>query len=153
MRRKDREQTREFALNIVDKCAYGVMSMVTPEGMPYGVPLSIVRIDEYLYYHCALEGQKTECLHNNDHVSVCCVGNVTPAKDKFTTYYESALLKGTATEVTDGKEKIEALRAICEKYSPENRAHFDEAIAQSLYRTGIWKIKIEEISGKAKIRE
>ena len=66
MRRKDREQSREFALDIADNCDYAVMSVVDPEGKPYCVPLSIVREGEKLYFHCALEGFKTDCLRNSN---------------------------------------------------------------------------------------
>ena len=70
--------------------------------------------------------------------------------DKFTTRYTSAILTGTAREVTDEAEKIRALRAICEKYTPENMSRFDAAIAKSLSRTGIWRIDVTDITGKCK---
>ena len=34
MRRKDREMSREFALAVMDKCEWTVVSFVTPEGEP-----------------------------------------------------------------------------------------------------------------------
>ena len=51
MRRKDREMSEEFALKIIDKSRYGIVSMIDSDNMPYGLPLSIVRDDKNLYFH------------------------------------------------------------------------------------------------------
>lgn len=150
MRRKDREMDGNFALNVADNCAYAVMSVIKPDGSPYCVPLSIAREGGNIYFHCAKEGLKLECLKRDNRVCVCCVGNVKPVPGKFTTEYESAVIDGHANEVDDDEEKISALRAICLKYTPDNMEKFDAAIAKSLERTGIWKIHIESITGKCK---
>jgi len=150
MRRKDREISRDEALGVVDRCAYGVMAMTSPEGDAYCVPLSIVREGENIYFHAAQEGTKTDCLRHNPKVCISCVDGVVPLSDRFTTLYESAIVRGTAEEVLSGGEKINALRIICEKYTPANMPNFDEAIERSLSRTAVWKIHIDEITGKAK---
>ncbi len=150
MRRKDRERDVEFALAVTDKCEYAVMSMVDIEGKPYCVPLSIVRDGEKLYFHCALEGHKLDCLINNNNVCVSCVGHTKNVPEEFTTEYESAIIRGKAFEVTDREEKIHALRLICLRYAESNMAGFDAAIEKSLSRTGIWKIEIDGITGKCK---
>ncbi|MBQ1996350.1 MAG: pyridoxamine 5'-phosphate oxidase family protein [Clostridia bacterium] len=150
MRRKDREQTKEFALKVADNCDYAVMSMVDPDGNPYCVPLSIVREGENLYFHCALEGYKLECLRNNNNVCISCVGRTKNVPEEFTTEFESAIIRGKAFEVIEKEEKIHALKLICLRYAKSNMANFDSAIEQSLTRTGIWKIEIEDITGKAK---
>lgn len=151
MRRKDREQSRDFALKVTDNSEYGVLSMVDSYGNPYCVPLSMVRDGEQLYFHCASDGQKSDCLRNNRNVCVSCVGRVKSVPEEFTTEFESAIIKGEAFEVTDKEEKIHALRLICLKYAESNMKDFDSAIKKSLDRTAIWKITISEITGKAKI--
>ena len=46
-----------FALEVLDKAPYVTVSMTRPDGTPYGLPLSLARIDENtFYFHCALEG-------------------------------------------------------------------------------------------------
>lgn len=150
MRRKDREMSAEFALSVVDKCEYAVLSMTDTDGSPYCVPLTIVREETAVYFHCAPEGKKIDCLRQNPQVCLACVGDTCRALDKFTTEFESAILRGTASEVTDSAEKIHALRLLCLRHTPTNMAEFDEAIEKSLSRTGIWKIEIAEITGKRK---
>ena len=148
MRRKDRERDRDFGLAVIDRCEYGTVAIQGEE--PYCLPLSLVRVEEDLYFHCALEGKKLDLMRANSAVWVSFVGENTAAKDDFTTYFTSAMVKGTATEVTDKAEMIMALRALCEKLTPSCMAEFDDAAARSLPVTGIWKIHMDEISAKEK---
>lgn len=150
MRRSDREMPAEFALGVADKCEYAVMSMVDPKGEPYCVPLSIARSGDKIYFHSAKDGFKLDCLRKNPSVCIACVGDTKRAADKFTTEFESAIIRGVCTEVTRDAEKTEALRLICEKHTPSNMADFDNAIARSLARTAVFAVTIESITGKRK---
>ena len=118
MRRTDRERDRAFAYEVIDRCAYGVAAMTGADGSPYCVPLSLVRLENRLYFHCALEGTKLDLLRKNPQVCLSFVAQNQAAEDKFTTYFQSANVVGTACEVTDSQEKILALRALCEKLTP-----------------------------------
>ena len=151
MRRKDRERDRDFALAVIDECEYGTVAIQGDE--PYCLPLSLVRVGEELYFHCALEGTKLELLRKNNAVWVSFVGSNTAAQDDFTTYFRSAMVRGTAAEVTDNGEKIAALRALCQRLTPAHMPHFDREVARSFAVTGIWKIHIDEITGKEKLRK
>lgn len=153
MRRKDREMSREFALSTVDACEYAVLSMTLADGTPYGVPLSIVRDGETVYFHCARSGAKLDALRLHPAVSLACVGSSARATDDFTTAFESAIVFGTAAEVLDDAEKICALRLLCEHHTPTNMAAFDETIRSSLKATGVWKISICEITGKCRPKD
>lgn len=150
MRRKDRETDREFALFVVDKCDYAVLSMVTAEGEPYCIPISIVRKDNLIYFHCAPTGKKIDCLKACNKVCLTCVGDTFKPPDIFTTEFESAVVYGIADEVTDEREKVEALRLLCIRHTPANMAEFDRAIETSLPRTAVYKIAISVITGKRK---
>ena len=150
MRRKDRQMDRSFALDVIDRASYAVLSMVLPDGKPYGVPLSIVRIGDFIYFHCAPEGKKLDALRHEARVSLCSVGDVRPLTNDFTTEFESAIVEGEVFRVTDESEKIEALRAIAQRYTPDHMAAFDEAIARSLHRTDVWKIRMDQLSSKRK---
>ncbi len=150
MRRKDREMPEEFGLHIADTCEYAVLSMVETDDAPYCIPITIVRDGKYIYFHSAKDGHKIDCLKAHAKVCIACVGDTKRAKDKFTTEYESAVIRGIATEVTEDSEKIEALRLLCLRHTPTNMDAFDDAIARSLNRTAVWKIDISEITGKRK---
>ena len=151
MRRKDREQDEDFALAAVDKCAYSVMATVNQDGSPYCIPLSPARDGKWLYFHCAHEGHKIDNLRQRNKVCVSCVGEQQAIPGKFTLKYKSAVIFGTVTEVTEREEKIHALSLICKRYTPDNMAAFDEAIKKQLDATAVWKIHIDEISGKGRL--
>ena len=150
MRRKDRQMPTEFAWDVVDKCEYAFLAMVAEDGGPYGLPVTIVRDGENVYFHSAMEGRKVECLRRQPRVCLTCVGDTGIQQDRFTTLYESAVAFGTASEVTEDQDKVRALRLLCQRHTPDNMADFDRAVQTSLARTGIWKITVEEMTGKAK---
>ena len=136
-----------FALEILDKAPYITVSFTRSDGSPYGVPLSLVRTDEKtFYFHCALEGDKLDCIAANPTVALSavtkCAPTVGPKDGSFTLQYKSAMVVGKAEVVTDRDEKIEALRAICLRFLPHHMDAFDDAIARSLERTVVVKITL-----------
>ncbi len=156
MRKGERRRDEAWALEVFDRAPYVTMSMVRPDGTPYGVPLNMVRRDERtLYFHCAGEGEKIDCIRANPTVSLSAVSRCTPKfeeeKQNFTEYFHSAIALGRAEIVTDDAEKIEALRLLCERFLPKYMDHFDDAIARSLARTTVVRITLTEPAvGKCK---
>ena len=156
MRRKDRQRDEAFCLDLIDKATNGVMAIATGEDTPYCLPLSFVRTEKSLYFHCAKEGRKIDLLRANPKVCVTFIGYDSPtyqAEDNnFTTLFASAIVTGSAYEVTEDDEKIEALRALCKKLLSQAMTgdNFDRAIQTSLPVTAVWRIDLEEISGKAR---
>lgn len=154
MRRNDRAQGREFSLALIDRCTHGVMAISTGEAVPYCLPLSFVRVGDDLYFHCAQEGRKSDLLRRFPQVCVTFVGDDRPAfvaPAMYTTYFQSVIVTGTAVEMTDPAEKVEALRALCQKMTPEFMNAFETAVEKSLDVTAVWKVHMEDISGKAKL--
>ncbi|WP_312699577.1 pyridoxamine 5'-phosphate oxidase family protein [Sedimentibacter sp.] len=170
MRRKDREMSREFGLEVIDKADYGVLSMVDENNEPYGIPLSIVRDGNNLYFHSAAEGKKVRIFGENPVVSIAFVGQVRIPElvtteelkemDKskagaliskvFTTEYESAVVKGKIRLLGDDNEKLNAMKLICEKYVSGKMDLFNIAAGSIMRAVNIYKIEIEEITAKRK---
>lgn len=149
MRKASRQKDPEWAMAVFDKAPYVTMSMVRPDGTPYGLPLSLVRRDSgTFYFHCATEGEKIDCITHNPMVSLSAVSRCTPKfeedKNNFTEYYHSAIAIGKAEIVTEDREKIEALRLLCERFLPKYMEHFPEAIERSLGRTCVVRITLTE---------
>lgn len=173
MRRKDREMDQEFARLVIDKSRFGVLSINDDEGpSPYSIPLSIIRNEDRLYFHSARDGKKVELFAQNHGVRVVFVGDVhVPElytvqeldamvkdpektvqliKSVFTTEYESAIVEGRISEVTDEGEKALALRLICEKYTPDKMAYFEHALKAGAKYTRIYQIQIASMTAKRK---
>ena len=65
-----------FALEVLDKAPYVTVSFTRSDGTPYGVPLSLARTDEKtFYFHCAMEGEKLDCIAANPMVALSAVGS------------------------------------------------------------------------------
>ena len=149
MRKESRQMSAEWALEVLDKAPYITVSMADDEGMPYGLPLSLVRTDEKtFYFHCAIEGKKLDILNKKPRVCLSavtkCKPTVGPKDGSFTLEFKSAITFGTAEIVKDDNEKIAALRAICERFLPKHMDAFDASIARSLGRTAVVRITLTE---------
>ncbi len=149
MRKASREMGADFALEVFDKAPYVTVSMTRPDGTPYGIPLSVVRTDEKtFYFHCAKEGEKLDCIAHNPVAFLSAVSRCTPTvgpKDgSFTLQFKSATAVGKAELVSDDAEKVEAMRAICQRFLPGHMAAFDEALNRSIAMTAVVRITLTE---------
>lgn len=149
IRRSERALTNEQATEILQKGEYGILSTVSPDGQPYGVPVSFVYTDDALYFHCAVEGHKLDNLESNPRVSFCVVGGTELLPDKFATRYESAIAFGKACELV-GNEKRSALMQLLKKYSADFVEKGERYIENDIEKTRVFKIEIETLSGKAR---
>ncbi len=152
MRRKDREQEREFALKVVDECEYAALATLNEDGTPYCVPMTIVRENDSIYLHAAKEGKKLDNIRRNKQVSLACVSKSRTIEDSFTVEYASAIISGIAEEVNSQSEKARILYLLCERHTPSALENAKAAIEKELDHVCVVEIKIESISGKANIR-
>ena len=150
MRRKDRLQGEEENLALLDKAEYGVLALADGR-WPYAVPLSFALMDGALYVHCAREGRKIDVLNANNRACFTVVGPTKPVYDHgFSTYYESVMVFGKIVSVEEKEEKTRALVALARKYLPGDMDKADGDIERSFKRTAVYRIAIEQMSGKAK---
>jgi len=137
---------------VIDRCEYGTVAFPGEGGEPYCIPLSLVRMGDALFFHCARQGHKLELLRGGGRVCVSFVTDALPVyiapQNNYTTAYKSAVVTGPAQEVTDPAQKTAALRALCEKLLPDHMEGFDRAIDRTLEVTSVWKISMESAVGK-----
>ncbi len=147
MRKESRAMSSEWALEVMRKAPYITVSFTRQDGSAYGLPLSLASADGNVwYFHCALEGEKLDCIAA--HPEVClsavtrCVPTAGPKDGSFSLQYKSAIAFGRAEMVTDDTEKVEALRLISQRFLPGHMDCFEEAISRSLARTAVVKITL-----------
>lgn len=162
MRRKDREMDEKFAYGVIDKVEFGTLATVNEDNTAYCIPISFARSENKIYMHSAFQGTKINNIKANNKVSMSFVGSTNipfpdpesaigiKPSDVYTTEFESAIIKGTATFVEDEEEKKLALRLICEKYCPNNMQFFEEVVKSALKITCVIRIDIEDVKGKRK---
>lgn len=139
----------EWALEVLASAPFVTVSMTSDSGMPYAVPLSLVKKnDNTFYFHCAQEGKKLDLLSKNPNVCLSAVGKckptVGPKDGSFTLEFKSAIAFGKAELVSDNAEKVDAMRLICQKYLPQHMDAFSAAIDRSIAHTSVVKITLTE---------
>lgn len=147
MRKASREMDAQWAMNVMEHAPYITVSMIRLDGTPYCLPLSLAKKDDTTwYFHCALEGEKIDCIKANPNVCLSavtkCAPTVGPKDGSFTLQFRSAIAKGVAEIVTDDAEKVEALRLICMRFLPQHMDAFDTSIQRSLARTAVVRITL-----------
>ena len=138
------------ARDILHSCNLGTLSLVTKDGLPYGVPINYYydASANALYFHCALKGKKMDCLLANPQVSFCVCKNPVILEERFTTHYDSAIVTGTAELVLDPKQKRAALTAFSMALCPKGAYRLDEVIDKYLNALAMVKVTIDKVEGK-----
>ena len=151
VRRRDRLLDEARALELLRTAEYAVLSMIDEEGKPYGIPINHIWDEgEHIYIHCAPQGKKLRALRAHNEVSLCIIGRVHLLPSKFTTEYESVILRGRAQLDLPAEERMHALHLLLEKLCPEDMELGKQYVEKSFHRTEIIRIDISELSGKRK---
>ena len=153
MRRRDRQLTEAETMEIIQRGEYGVLCTVTPEGLPYGVPISYA-LDEganIIYFHGTIqEGQKTDNLAHQPQACLTIVLQTELMPEKFATKYWSANAFGLVSNVSDEAEKRHGLKCILKKYAHDYMEQGEKYIDSAIGRTRVMKMTIQSITGKAR---
>lgn len=151
VRRQDRLMDEARAIELLSTSEYGVLSMVAKDETAYGVPLNYVWDGKNsIFIHCAPVGHKLEALEKNPNVSFCIVGDVKLLPGKFTTEYESVVLKGVAHIHLSPEERMAALLKLVDKLSPDFKELGAKYSKMSFHRVNIIRVDFSEYSGKCK---
>lgn len=150
MRRNEREITdKKEIVDVLERCTTLRIALFDGE-YPYLVPVSFGADAEgaeiVVYFHCALEGKKAECIKKNNKVAIEAdiFYKTEPLGYGITARYESVIGTGEILEVS-GEEAVKGLRCICTHYGYKDFAVED---CKSLSRTAVYKIVIKTLTGK-----
>lgn len=148
MRRKDKQLSMEESIEVLKNNNIGVLSTLSENGYPYGIPLNYVYVNNSIYFHSAKEGQKLDNIKACDKVSFCVTCDVELLRDKFDTNYKCVVIFGKAAEVTE-QEKEDALLGFIKKYSSDFMEKGKAYVEKAKGATKVYKISIEHMTGKA----
>lgn len=158
VRRQDRLLEEDRAYALLREGEYGVLSMTTPTGGVYGIPLNFVWDgQENIYIHCAPRGRKLDCIALYPEVSFCVIGNTHVVPEQFSTNYSSIVLTCRARTGLSPEERMHALRLLMEKYTPEHLTAGGKICGKVIppygnhpaTRGGVqWKMQTDTIKGK-----
>lgn len=138
------------AQDILERGLVGVLSTVSPDGQPYGVPVHYCysKEENCVFFHCAKEGRMIENLTSCPQVAFLVIGPFVVIPERISTNYESAMAFGRAEIAADPVEKAARFRALCVKYAPGTPFASEDTPLPDCSGSHIVKIVIERVTGK-----
>ncbi|MGB1288823.1 MAG: pyridoxamine 5'-phosphate oxidase family protein [Aggregatilineales bacterium] len=158
MRRNDRAvEDESWIVDFLETAAIGTMASVH-DGQPFmNTNLFIYDANRHcVYTHTARVGRTRANLELDRKVSfsIMEMGRMLPAPEalEFSVEYAGVMIFGTASIVDDEAEATDALQQLLDKYSPHLTAGQDyrPPVPEELKRTSVFRIDIEQWSGKKK---
>jgi uncharacterized protein len=150
MRRKDKEiRDKDLIEQIIAKaqvCRLGLCK----NKMPYIVPVAFGYDGKFIYFHTARGGMKIDFIASNNQVCFELEHDVKVIPDensscKWSFSFYSIIGFGIVEEITDSHLKVYALNQIMKQYSKREWG-FNEHL---LEKTRVWRIMIEQLTGKS----
>jgi len=138
----------------------GRISSIDEHGFPQIIPMNFVFLNDSVYMHSHIRGEKIENIKRNSKVGFEVDRNLEFLPSYFSdpedasladTLYISVVIKGEALLVENNEEKVLALNGLMKKYQPEGRYKPMDKDMDVLDATAVIKIIPEEMNGKYKI--
>jgi hypothetical protein len=153
-------KSREKIIQFLNDESTGRISSIDKDGFPQIIPMNFVFLDNAVYMHSHIKGEKIENIKRNSKVGFEVDRNLEFLPSYFSdpddasladTLYISVIIKGEALLVKDKEEKVLALNGLMEKYQPEGQYKPMRKDMDVLDATAVIKITPKEMNGKYKI--
>ena len=153
-------KSKDRIIKFLSEESTGRISSIDKEGFPQIIPMNFVFLDNSVYMHSHIRGEKIENIKRNSKVGFEIDRNLEFLPSYFSdpddasladTLYISVVIKGEAILVEDKKEKVLALNGLMEKYQPEGRYIPMREDMDVLDATAVIKVTPKEMNGKYKI--
>lgn len=148
LRRKKQQLNKKNTIDLLIKGTSGILAVLGDHDYPYAVPLSYVYHNDKIYFHSATTGHKLDAIKKHEKVSFAVIGSDDVKPEEFTTYYNSVVIFGKACIVEDHDEKMESLKVLTRKYSPNLEEAMEKEIESAFERLSMIAISIDHMTGK-----
>lgn len=149
MRKIERQLPENEVLEILKNNEYGILSLVTADGVPYGVPMSYAYNDNKLYFHHTNESPSllNDCIKNCNKACFTVVGNTELLPQKFSTIYESVIAFG---EIKMCENPVDGLMQLVKALSPEYAEAGLKYARADAHKVNVFYLEISSVTGKAR---
>ncbi|MDC0168928.1 pyridoxamine 5'-phosphate oxidase family protein [Candidatus Nitrosopelagicus sp.] len=153
-------KSKDRIIKFLSEESTGRISSIDKEGFPQIIPMNFVFLDNSVYMHSHIRGEKIENIKRNSKVGFEIDRNLEFLPSYFSdpddasladTLYISVVMKGEAILVEDKEEKVLALNGLMKKYQPEGRYTPMREDMDVLDATAVIKVTPKEMKGKYKI--
>lgn len=157
IRYSKRAQGEEWILEFIEEAPMGYLATVY-DGQPFiNSNLFVYDADKHcIYMHTAQVGRTRSNVDQNPNVcfTATTMGRLLPADEalEFSVEYSGVVVFGTSQIIEDNDEKRYGLQILLDKYAPHLKPDRDYRgiTDEELKRTAVYRIDIEEWSGKRK---
>ena len=138
--------------SVIERCDVCYVGMVDGN-KPYVLPFNFAVENEYLFLHSGPGGKKESILKSNNNICIAfsTAHEMYRQNDEVACSwgmkYNSVLIHGKLDTIESKEDKIEILNKIMKKYSGRDDFKYNDPAINNVV---VYKIKIEEISGKAR---
>ena len=153
-------KSKDKIIKFLNEESTGRISSIDEQGFPQIIPMNFVFLNDSVYMHSHIRGEKIENIKRNSKVGFEVDRNLEFLPSYFSdpqdasladTLYISVVIKGEAQLVKDNEEKVLALNGLMEKYQPEGQYKPINKNMEVLDATAVIKIIPKEMNGKYKI--
>ena len=153
-------KSKEKVVEFLSSQQTGRIASIDENGFPQIIPMNFVFINDVIYMHSHIMGEKLDNIRRNQKVGFEVDKNLEFLPSYFTdptyaefadTLYISVVIKGNASIVSDKDEKTIALNGLMEKYQPEGGYEPIKPDMDILKGVEVIKIIPESLRGKYKI--
>ena len=153
-------KSKDKIVEFLNEESTGRISSIDEQGFPQIIPMNFVFLNDLVYMHSHIRGEKIENIKRNSKVGFEVDRNLEFLPSYFSdpedasladTLYISVVIKGEAQLVEDNEEKVLALNGLMEKYQPEGKYKPMNKNMGVLDATAVIKIIPKEMNGKYKI--
>lgn len=142
---------RQEITDIIRRCQYCHMAMVTPEGKPYLLPMNFGFREGTIYLHGSQQGKKIDILRQNPEVCLNFTADTLlryqseQVACSWSMKYRSVLCYGRVEFITDPEEKVDALNIIMAQYTSRDFTYNPPSIRE----VNVWRIRVEKFEGRS----
>ena len=151
---------KEKIIEFLDTESTGRIASIDTNGFPQIIPMNFVFINDVIYLHSHIRGEKLENIKRNGKVGFEVDRNLEFLPSYFfdpndaslaDTLYISVVMKGTCIIVEDNEEKVLALNGLMKKYQPEGGYEPMNPEMDVLNEVAVIKIVPNTMRGKYKV--
>jgi len=153
-------KSKEKIIEFLSSQQTGRISSIDENGYPQIIPMNFVFINDVVYMHSHIKGEKLENIKRNQKVGFEVDKSLEFLPSYFSdptdasladTLYISVVIKGNASIILDKEEKTTALNGLMKKYQPEGGYEPIKPEMDVLDEVVVIKIVPESLRGKYKI--
>ena len=153
-------KSKEKIIEFLSSESTGRIASMDADGFPQIIPMNFVFINDVVYMHSHIRGEKLENIKRNDKVGFEVDRNLEFLPSYFfdptdaslaDTLYISVVMKGICQIIENNEEKTLALNALMKKYQPEGGYEPMNPEMEVLNEVAVIKVTPQTMRGKYKI--